>query len=152
MRRLSGETTETSAVFNMATQLGGGKTHALTLLYHLAENGAKAEAWTGVRTLLTDARVPGVLEAASAVFVGTEFDSIRERGGDDDTPKRVTPWGEIAYQLGGAAGFSVVEKHDKENIAPAGDVIRAFLPKGRPALILLDELMNYVSRSAYCGH
>src|SRR4051812_5343102 len=33
IRRLSGETTETSAVFNLATQFGGGKTHALTLLY-----------------------------------------------------------------------------------------------------------------------
>jgi predicted AAA+ superfamily ATPase len=30
IRRLSGEHTETSAVFNMATQFGGGKTHALT--------------------------------------------------------------------------------------------------------------------------
>src|ERR1043166_8219059 len=31
IRRLSGEKTQTSAVFNMATQFGGGKTHALTL-------------------------------------------------------------------------------------------------------------------------
>jgi predicted AAA+ superfamily ATPase len=30
VRRLSGITTETSAVFNMTTQFGGGKTHALT--------------------------------------------------------------------------------------------------------------------------
>ena len=40
IRRLSGEKTETSAVFNMATQFGGGKTHALTLLYHLARHGS----------------------------------------------------------------------------------------------------------------
>jgi len=32
LRRLSGEKTETSAVFNMATQFGGGKTHSLTAL------------------------------------------------------------------------------------------------------------------------
>ena len=38
-RRLAGETTEASPVINMATQFGGGKTHALTLLYHLASNG-----------------------------------------------------------------------------------------------------------------
>src|SRR5438445_6926496 len=37
IRRLSGEKTETSAVFNMATQFGGGKTHSLTLLYQLAK-------------------------------------------------------------------------------------------------------------------
>src|SRR4249920_860758 len=39
LRRLSGMKTETSAVFNMTTQFGGGKTHALLLLYHLASNG-----------------------------------------------------------------------------------------------------------------
>ena len=39
VRRLSGERTEASAVFNMTTQFGGGKTHALTLLYHLATHG-----------------------------------------------------------------------------------------------------------------
>ena len=33
-RRLSGIKVETSAVFNLTTQFGGGKTHALTLLYH----------------------------------------------------------------------------------------------------------------------
>ena len=33
VRRMSGIKTETSTVFNMATQFGGGKTHALTLLF-----------------------------------------------------------------------------------------------------------------------
>ncbi|MDD5036991.1 MAG: hypothetical protein PHE55_19870 [Methylococcaceae bacterium] len=32
IRRLSGEKTETSAVFNLTTQFGGGKTHALRAL------------------------------------------------------------------------------------------------------------------------
>ena len=36
-----------------------------------------------------------------AVFVGTEFDPIAGRGGVDGTPVRKTPWGEIAFQLGG---------------------------------------------------
>ena len=47
LRRLSGEKTETSAVFNMTTQFGGGKTHSLTLLYHLANNGPKAKRLAG---------------------------------------------------------------------------------------------------------
>ena len=42
VRRLSGIKVETSAVFNLTTQFGGGKTHALTLLYHLAKGGPKA--------------------------------------------------------------------------------------------------------------
>src|SRR6202011_4849349 len=47
LRRLSGEKTETSAVFNMTTQFGGGKTHSLTLLYHLANAGPSAREWQG---------------------------------------------------------------------------------------------------------
>lgn len=151
LRRLSGEVTETSAVFNMATQFGGGKTHALTLLYHLARGGAAAADWAGVSALLGQAKVPKVPEATAAVFVGTEFDSIQGRGGDDGTPKRFTPWGEIAFQLGGEKSFKVIEKHDQERTAPAGDAIRAMLPNGQPALILMDELMNYVSRNRKSG-
>src|SRR6266542_3829957 len=60
VRRLSGEKTETSAVFNLTTQFGGGKTHALTLLYHLAHNGPAAERWTGVSKILSAAGVNGI--------------------------------------------------------------------------------------------
>jgi predicted AAA+ superfamily ATPase len=111
VRRLSGEKTETSAVFNLATQFGGGKTHALTLLYHLAKNGNKMDRLPGVQTILDKAGVKSVPQAAVAVFVGTEFDSLRGRGGDDGTPLRKTPWGEIAFQLGGAAAFKLVADH-----------------------------------------
>jgi hypothetical protein len=145
IRRLSGEKTETSAVFNMATQFGGGKTHALTLLYHLAKGGANAGKWTGVSPLLEKAGITSVPEAATAVFVGTEFDSLTGRGGSDGTPLRKTPWGEIAYQLGGEQSFALVAEHEKQFIEPKGDVIRAMLPKDRPCLILMDEIINYVS-------
>jgi len=151
VRRLSGEKTETSAVFNMTTQFGGGKTHALTLLYHLAANGPNARNFVGVDRILNQACMKDVPKAAIAAFVGTEFDSIQGRGGDDGTPLRRTPWGEIAFQLGDAAGFKIVEEHENQMIAPAGEVIRKFLPKGRPSLILVDELMNYISRNRKSG-
>lgn len=48
VRRLNGVTTETSAIFNLATQSGGGKTHSLTLLYHLAKHGPASGKWSGV--------------------------------------------------------------------------------------------------------
>jgi len=151
IRRLSGEKTETSAVFNMTTQFGGGKTHALTLLYHLANNGPKARNYLGVDRILEQAKIKDVPKSAVAVFVGTEFDSIHGRGGDDGTPNRKTPWGEIAFQLSGLQGFKVVEQHEKEMVAPAGEVIRKFLPKDKPALILVDELLNYISRNRKSG-
>lgn len=150
VRRLSGVTTETNAVFNMATQFGGGKTHALTLLYHLAQNGEKANGWAGVDKLLVKAGIASVTGAATAILVGTEFDSLKGRGGDDGTPLRKTPWGEIAFQLGGEAGFEIVRQHDELGQAPGGDVIRQFLPDG-PCLILMDELMNYITRHRKIG-
>ena len=151
IRRLSRIKTETSAVFNMTTQFGGGKTHALTLLYHLANNGPSANRFVGVDKLLTRAGVRSIPESATAVFVGTEFDSLVGRGGYDGTPLRKTPWGEIAFQLGGEIGFSLVAEHDKNMAAPGGDVIRRLIPKDKPCLILFDELMNYVSRNRKSG-
>ncbi len=165
IRRLSGEKTETNAIFNLSTQFGGGKTHALTLLYHLAKEGAAANKFAGVSTLLAKAGIAGVPKAEAAVFVGTEFDSISGRGGKDGlpvgqaglpagqagTPLRKTPWGEIAWQLGGKEAFAIVAEHDAKGEAPGGEVIRQFLPKDKPSLILMDELMNYVSRNRKSG-
>jgi hypothetical protein len=151
LRRLSGEKTETSAVFNMTTQFGGGKTHSLTLLYHIANCGPKAKDWQGVPRLLQVAGLNAVPRADVAVFVGTEFDPISGRGGSDGSPLRKTPWGEIAFQIGGATALSALAEHERQGVAPGGDVIRTFLPKERPVLILMDELMNFVSRSRKSG-
>jgi hypothetical protein len=152
LQRLAGKSTETSAVFNLTTQFGGGKTHALTLLYHLARQGSAANNWFGVGRLLEKVGLASVPQAAVAVFVGTEFDSLTGRGGTDGTPLRRTPWGEIAYQLGGEQAFAVLAEHERQFIEPKGDVIRAFLPKDRPVLILMDEIVNYVSTYRKLGY
>jgi hypothetical protein len=145
VRRMSGETSHTSSVFNLATNFGGGKTHALTLLYHLANHGEAAHGWVGVDQIRSKAQVGKIPKGHAAVFVGTEFDSLTGRG-EEGEPRRCTPWGEIAWQLGGAASFNLVKEHDEKRIAPGGDVIRKLLPKDEPCLILMDELMNYMSR------
>lgn len=120
VRRLSGEKTEASAVFNLSTQFGGGKTHALTLLYHLANHEDDARKWRGVNEILDAARIKKLEKAVTAVFVGTEFDSVVGRGGDDGTPLRKTPWGEIAWQLGGKDGLAAVAGHEELKEAPGG--------------------------------
>ncbi len=151
VRRLNGIQVETSPVFNLFTQFGGGKTHSLALLYHLANGGPEAHDWKGVRGILAAAGVEQVPKANLAVFVGTEFDSITGRGGDDGTPNRRTPWGEIAFQLGGAKGFAAVAEHDKALTAPGGDVISKLFDDGRPTVLLFDELMNYLGRNRRNG-
>ena len=153
IRRLSGIQVETSPVFNLTTQFGGGKTHALTLLYHLARGGPAASSWKGVSRLLGEAKVDRVPTAATAVFVGTEFDSLTGRGGTDGTPVRKTPWGEVAWQLanGDIERFRIVEEHERTLTAPGGDVLAKLLPSDKPSLLLFDELMNYVSRYRKSG-
>jgi hypothetical protein len=149
--RLSGKIHGANAVFNLTTQFGGGKTHALTLLYHLAKHGPEAMQWFGVDLLLKAAGLKTIPKAKTAVFVGTEFDSLRGRGGDDGTPLRRTPWGEIAYQLRDEAGLNLLAEHERQLTAPAGDVIRDLLPTDQPCLILMDELINYMSRNRKIG-
>jgi hypothetical protein len=151
VRRLSGVKTETSPVFNLNTQFGGGKTHFLTLLYHLASQGSKSGGWSGVSKILERASAREVPKAAVAVFVGQRFDATTGRGGDDGTPRRLTPWGEIAFQLGGKQAFAHVAKQDADRTAPGGDVIAKILPKDKPCLILVDEFMNFVSSGRKLG-
>jgi len=146
LRRLSGEAVGASPVIVLTTQFGGGKTHALTMLYHLANAGPTADPWPGVKDILARAQLSSVPKAAVAWFVGTAFDSIAGRGGPGE-PRRMTPWGDIAWQLGGPAAFEVVAEHDKKLSRPSKEVIRRFLPKDRPSLILMDEVLNYLDHA-----
>lgn len=152
LRRLNGINTEASALYNMTTQFGGGKTHSLALLHHLATSGDAAKAFTGVQSILQAGGVSEIPKANVGIFVGTRFDVLTGRGGDDGTPRRRTPWGELAWQLGGEASFNVAREHDDQGIAPAGDVVRKMIPDDKPALLLIDEVMNYVSPERKTKH
>jgi hypothetical protein len=144
LRRLSGITTEASAVYNMTTQFGGGKTHALALLYHLAKSGESAKSYAGVPAILQMGGLGAVPEAHVGIFVGTRFSLLKGVGGDDGTPKRKTPWGELAWQLGGKESYEAIREYDEQGIAPSGSDIRAMIPKDKPSLLLIDEVMNYI--------
>src|SRR6266571_4916125 len=95
LRRLSGNTENTAPVLTLITQFGGGKTHTLTALYHLARSGDKAGGLTGVADLLREAGLSSVPKARVAVFVGNAW---------DPQAGRETPWIDIARQLAGDEG------------------------------------------------
>ncbi len=145
IRRFSGITTETSPVFNLTTQFGGGKTHSLTLLYHLALSGNKAKKFQGVERILSKAGIDEIKNAKVAIFVGTEFSSVTGRGEVDESIRK-TPWGEMAFQIGGAKGFEQFSELDKSFIPPGGDDLNKLFDKKQPYLLLFDELLNYVSK------
>ena len=65
----------------------------------------------------------------------------RARRGRRHRHRRKTPWGEIAWQLGGEKALAVVAKHDAKGIARPAMPSEQMLPTG-PALILMDELVQ----------
>src|SRR5215467_7424217 len=74
LRRLSGKTENTAPVLTLITQFGGGKTHTLTTLYHLATNGDRVADESGVADLVREAGLSDVPRAKVAVFVGNAWD------------------------------------------------------------------------------
>ena len=99
LRRLAGKTENTAPVQTLVTQMGGGKTHMLTTLWHLANTGAAASAFPGVGDLLSESGLTEAPKAKVAVFVGNAW---------DPQPGRETPWIDIARQLAGDAGVEVL--------------------------------------------
>jgi hypothetical protein len=142
LRRLAGKTENTTPVQTLVTQMGGGKTHMLTTLWHLANGGAAVAKYHGVADLLTQAGLTEVPTAKVAVFVGNAW---------DPEPGRETPWIDIARQLGGNEGVSALGPSAKE--APPGtDTINRLLGMVKdPVLLLFDELLNLLSRHRNLG-
>ena len=137
LRRLAGRTTDTAPVMTLITQFGGGKTHTLAALYHLATSGGDASRYPGVADLLREAGVPAVPEARVAAFVGNAWDP---REG------RETPWLDLARQLAGEQGVRELGPAAKTT-PPGTDAIgRVFRAAGGPVLLLFDEVLNFLNR------
>src|SRR5262245_30918960 len=137
LRRLAGKTENTAPVQTLVTQMGGGKTHMLTTLWHLANTGAAASALPGVTDLLSEAGLTEAPRANVAVFVGNAW---------DPQPGRETPWIDIARQLADDAGVAILGPSAKD--APPGtDTINRLIAKvDGPVLLLFDELLNLFTR------
>ncbi len=137
LRRLSGKTENTSPVLTLITQFGGGKTHTLTSLYHLAKAGARANKFAGVADLLKEASIGETPSAQVGVFVGNAWDPAEGRE---------TPWIDLARQLAGDKGVAVLG--DAARTTPPGTdaLVRVFSAAGGPVLLLFDEVLNFVNR------
>jgi len=137
LRRLSGRTDNTSPVLTLITQFGGGKTHTLTTLYHLAKNGDAVAGHNGVADLVREAGVASVPKAKVAVFVGNAW---------DPQPGRETPWIDIARQLAGDKGVEALGPAAKTTPPGTDSIARVFQAAGAPVLLLFDEVLNFLNR------
>jgi hypothetical protein len=137
LRRLSGRTDNTAPVLTLITQFGGGKTHTLTALYHLATSGDKAAGYPGVSDLLREAGVSSVPGTRVGVFVGNAW---------DPQPDRETPWIDLARQLAGDKGVEALGAAAKTTPPGTESIARVFRAANAPVLLLFDEVLNFLNR------
>jgi hypothetical protein len=137
LKRLQGKTENTAPVLTLITQFGGGKTHTLTLLYHIAKSGRLLYKNSETSDMLSQAELPTIENIKVAVFVGNAWDP---REGHE------TPWIDIARQLAGDKG--VVELGTATKTTPPGTetIGRVFQAAGGPVLVLFDEVLNFLNR------
>ena len=146
IRGLNGGQDADNRVISLQTGFGGGKTHTLISLFHLAKLGKKAGTSAHTQELLAVTGEPTFDSANIAVFTNTTNDPVQGRSVDGVTIR--TLWGELAYQLGGKTAYDMIRENDEQRIAPKG-LFKHALEQCKPALILIDELADYcVSASA----
>jgi predicted AAA+ superfamily ATPase len=129
-------------VVELQTNFGGGKTHSMLALYHMA-SGTAAQDLPGLDQLLSQHGLTVPKKINRAVLVGTSRgpqDVLSVEGG----LKIRTTWGDLAWQLGGAEGFAMVADNDERGIAPGSNLLEALFKKYSPSLILIDEWVAYL--------
>jgi len=136
--RLSGKGGD--PVIDLQTNFGGGKTHSMIALYHLA-SGTKVADLPGIGELFTEQDVSLPAKVARAVVVGQWISPASPMVKDDGTEVH-TLWGEIAYQLAGRAGYELVEAEDLSGSNPGKKLIDLFRMAG-PSIVLIDEWVAY---------
>ena len=125
------------------TSFGGGKTHSLIALYHLARGyrPSHLSEFVDDTSLLPD----GPMRVAAVV--GDLLDPINGTGTAGRTA--YTLWGEIASQLGEEA-WNAISESDATRTAPGVQTIRKMLDNG-PTLIVIDEIAQHVRICAKSG-
>ena len=129
-------------VVELQTNFGGGKTHSMLALYHMA-TGTPVRDLAGLDQLLSyhEAGVP--TNISSAILVGTSrgpLDTISLKGGREIR----TTWGEMAWQLGGLEAYDMISENDVKGIAPGSHVLEKIFRRFAPCLILIDEWVAYL--------
>ena len=138
VRRLAGQGSD--PVVQLQTNFGGGKTHSMLALYHLFSGTAPGEL-AGVDAVMQDAGSTALPSVRRVVLVGNKISPGNPVTKPDGTVVR-TLWGELAWQLGGAAAFARVAADDEHATSP-GDVLRQLFIEHGPCLILIDEWVAY---------
>ncbi len=122
-----------NAVIQLQTAFGGGKTHSLIALYHLAREGNSLRQ-----------RIPWLQELLQEAGASEEWPAVRIVAfvGTAEDPLRVTPWGHLARELGQKEDL---RKHEEKKISPGKDALHKLIGDS-PTLLLYDELTSFITK------
>jgi predicted AAA+ superfamily ATPase len=139
VRRLAGDQ-NASPVINLQTNFGGGKTHSMLALWHLASGTPLGDYPQDVQDILADTSFNELHSVRRVALVGNHISPSGERKADGTQVNTI--WGELAWQLGGQEAFALVATADAGR-TPPGKALHELLAAYAPAVILIDEWVAY---------
>lgn len=129
-------------VIQLQTAFGGGKTHTMLAVLHLASRKVSTNLLDGIPPVLDEAGITDLPQAKVAVIDGIQLSPSQPVIHGSIAAN--TLWGELAWQLLGDEGYAMVAASDADGTSPGKDVIRKLIEKAAPCVILIDELVAFI--------
>jgi len=143
--RLSGDMTS-AGVYRLQTDFGGGKTHTLLTAYHLFRDPGRVGNTPFVQELREKLNRQHFPQAAVVVLEGGALAAGEPDPEIGDVEVR-TLLGHLAYRLGGPAAFAGVAEQDRNLRGSSTTQLAALLEAHAPCVILLDEMLQYLTKA-----
>jgi predicted AAA+ superfamily ATPase len=139
VKRLAGQGGD--PVIQLQTAFGGGKTHTMLAVYHLAKGERPTSELNGIAPVLDQAGITELPKARVAVIDGINLAVSEPK--IHGAIRCHTLWGELAWQLGGEEGYELVRTADETGTSPDKDTVIQLLSRAAPCVILMDELVAF---------
>ena len=130
-------------VYRFNSRFGGGKTHTLIALAAMARHPQIVQSGAAPELLPPADAVAGVRLVS---FTGENADVVAGMPLGDGGHRAKSLTGFIAYQLGGPAALERFRDHDNLLTDPGASAFQELMA-GRPTLILVDELVQWIEKS-----
>ena len=132
-------------VIGLQTNFGGGKTHTMLALHHLAgaaDAGYRPEDLEGLAPIFETAGVETLGSVKRAVFVGTHKGAAEAMHVEEGREIR-TLWGYLAWRLGGWKAVESIADSEAARTNPGSERLIPILRDAAPCLVLLDEVVAF---------
>lgn len=132
-----------SPIIRLETSFGGGKTHDEIALWHIAKHGREI---SGLDRFVDNINLIPDRPIQAAAIACQDLDPVNGVFHADTGVTTYTLWGEIAYQINGVAGYSLLKGSDEQRVSP-GTVVLERIIQGQPTVIIIDEIASYLRKA-----